>query len=192
MTDGRRRAGVALRLVVVVVLAGAAGLAALVGVAAVTARPGLLVGAGLAVFVAATVGGVALVTRRLPRRRRERTRQVASAAGVLAGATLLGATVLLPVGDPRLPPAPVVGQRFWQLPTGSRIAWVHLPAHGPRRRPEPVVFLHGGPGVADMAGDAAYFGQLTGDGYDVYVYDQIGTGRSARLADPASTPSPAR
>ena len=47
-----------------------------------------------------------------------------------------------------------------------------------------MVFLHGGPGIADMAGDAAYFGQLAGDGYDVWVYDQVGTGRSSRLADP--------
>jgi proline iminopeptidase len=48
-----------------------------------------------------------------------------------------------------------------------------------------VVFLHGGPGIADMAGDAAYFGRLTGDGYDVFVYDQVGTGRSNRLQDPS-------
>jgi pimeloyl-ACP methyl ester carboxylesterase len=82
-----------------------------------------------------------------------------------------------------LAPAPVAGQRFWELPTGSRIAWVHLAARG-RPKPTPVVFLHGGPGIADMAGDAAYFGQLTSDGYDVYVYDQVGTGRSSRLADP--------
>jgi len=35
-----------------------------------------------------------------------------------------------------------------------------------------------------MAGDADYFGQLTADGFDVWVYDQIGTGRSSRLGDP--------
>jgi len=35
-----------------------------------------------------------------------------------------------------------------------------------------------------MAGDAAYFGQLARDGYDVWVYDQVGVGRSARLHDP--------
>ena len=69
------------------------------------------------------------------------------------------------------------------LATGSRIAYVKLPARG-RARPTPVVVAHGGPGVADMAGDAAYFGQLAGDGYDVWVYDQVGTGRSSRLADP--------
>jgi proline iminopeptidase len=84
-------------------------------------------------------------------------------------------TVLVPVGDPPLPlpPAPVAGQRQWALPTGSRIAYVRRPAVG-RPRPTPVVFLHGGPGIADMAGDAAYFGQLTADGYDVWVF---GSGR---------------
>jgi len=35
-----------------------------------------------------------------------------------------------------------------------------------------------------MRGDATYFGQLTQDGFDVYVYDQVGSGRSSRLADP--------
>jgi len=35
-----------------------------------------------------------------------------------------------------------------------------------------------------MAGDAAFFGRLTDLGYDVYVYDQLGSGRSTRLADP--------
>jgi proline iminopeptidase len=90
---------------------------------------------------------------------------------------------LLPLHDPAIPPTPVPGQQFWQLPTGSRIAYVEIPAVGPRR-PDPIVFLHGGPGAADMAGDAAYFGQLARDGYDVWVYDQLGVGRSARLHDP--------
>jgi proline iminopeptidase len=90
---------------------------------------------------------------------------------------------LLPLHDPAIPPAPVPGQAFWELPTGSRIAYVKVPAAGPRR-PDPIVFLHGGPGVADMAGDAAYFGQLARDGFDVWVYDQLGVGRSARLHDP--------
>ncbi|HEU5430374.1 MAG TPA: alpha/beta hydrolase, partial [Thermomicrobiales bacterium] len=44
--------------------------------------------------------------------------------------------------------------------------------------------LHGGPGVPDMAGDAAYFGQLVDDGFDLYLDDQVGRGRSSRLADP--------
>jgi proline iminopeptidase len=173
-----------LRLVLVVVAAALAGLAVLVGAAAVSARPALFLGAGLVAFLAASAAGVALVTRRLPAARRGRTRLAALAVGGLGGVAAFVVTALVPVGDPRLPPAPVAGQQWWQLPTGSRIAYVHLPAQGPRRRPTPVVFLHGGPGIADMAGDAAYFGQLTGDGYDVWVYDQVGTGRSSRLQDP--------
>jgi proline iminopeptidase len=173
-----------LRLLAVVVVAGVAGLAALVGVASVSGRPPVFLGAGLAVFLAATAAGVALVTRRVPGGRRRRARLGGFAAGALVGVAAFVVTALLPVGDPRLPPAPVPGQRWWELPTGSRIAWVRLAAQGPRR-PTPVVFLHGGPGIADMAGDAAYFGRLTGDGYDVFVYDQVGTGRSNRLQDPS-------
>jgi proline iminopeptidase len=177
------RAWTLLRLPLAVVTAAIAGLLALVGTAGVSARPTVFLGTGLAVFVAATAAGIALVTRKLAGDRRRRTRLVAVAAGVLAGVAVFGATALVPVRDPRLFPAPVAGQRYWELSTGSRIAWVHLPARG-TPRPTPVVFLHGGPGVADMAGDAAYFGQLTQDGFDVWVYDQVGTGRSSRLADP--------
>jgi proline iminopeptidase len=176
-------ASLLLRLALAVVAAAVLGLLALIGVAALAARPTLFLLAGLGVFVAASAAGVALVTRRLPDGRRGRTRLVALVAGVPAAVAVFWATALAPVGDPRLPPAPVEGQRFWELPTGSRIALVHLPAPG-RARPTPVVFLHGGPGVADMAGDAAYFGQLTRDGFDVWVYDQVGTGRSSRLPDP--------
>jgi proline iminopeptidase len=177
------RAWALLRLALAVVAAAVAGVLALVGAAAASARPAVFLGAGLVVFVVATVAGIALVTRKLPDRRRRRTRLVAIVVGVLAGVAAFWATALVPVGDPRRAPAPVAGQRYWELPTGSRIAYVRLPARG-TLRPTPVVFLHGGPGVADMAGDAAYFGQLTADGFDVWVYDQVGTGRSSRLQDP--------
>jgi pimeloyl-ACP methyl ester carboxylesterase len=63
--------------------------------------------------------------------------------------------------------------------------WPTSASRAPRPfRPSPVVVLHGGPGVPDVAGDAAFFGQLTADGFDVYVYEQLGAGRSSRLADP--------
>jgi proline iminopeptidase len=171
------------RLLAVLVTAAVAGLLALVGAATVTARPGWFLAAGLGVFLAAAAAGVALATRRLPDARRRRARLTGFAAVAVAGVAVFVVAVLVPVGDPRLPSAPVAGQRQWALPTGSRIAYVHRPAAG-RPRPTPVVLLHGGPGIADMAGDAAYFGQLTADGYDVWVYDQVGTGRSGRLADP--------
>ena len=172
-----------MRLLAAALLAAAAGLLALAGTAAVSWRPVVFLGAGLVVFLAVLAAGVVLATRRRPAEGRRRARLVAFGAWALAGIVVFVATVLVPVGDPRRPPAPVAGQRFWDLPTGSRIAYVERPAGG-RPRPTPVVFVHGGPGIADMAGDTAFFGRLAGDGYDVWVYDQVGTGRSSRLADP--------
>jgi proline iminopeptidase len=77
----------------------------------------------------------------------------------------------------------VTGQRFWQLPTGSRVAWVHLPARGRE---------HGHPGgVPARRPRGGRHGQRRRllrpahpRRYDVWVYDQVGTGRSSRLADP--------
>jgi proline iminopeptidase len=172
-----------MRLLAAALLAAAAGLLALAGAAAVSWRPVVFLGAGLVVYLAVLAAGVVLATRGRPAAGRRRARLVAFGAWALAGIVVFVATVLVPVGDPRRPPAPVAGQRFWDLPTGSRIAYVERPAGG-RPRPTPVVFVHGGPGIADMAGDTAYFGRLAGDGYDVWVYDQVGTGRSSRLADP--------
>jgi proline iminopeptidase len=170
-------------LVLLAVVVGAlAGLAALLGTAVAAPTPPVFLGVGLVAFIAVIAGGVGLATRGLGRQRRRAVR-----AGVTAASTLLvvagSVFALLPLHDPAIPPAPVLGQAFWALSTGSRIAYVKVSAVGPRR-PHPVVFLHGGPGVADMAGDAAYFGQLARDGFDVWVYDQLGVGRSARLHDP--------
>ena len=101
----------------------------------------------------------------------------------MAAATLLALSalaVLVPLSDPAPIPAPVAGEARWRLPTGSDIRYVHLPARGPAR-PAPVVFLHGGPGIADLAGEAAFVGRLAADGFDVDVYDQLGAGGSTRL-----------
>jgi proline iminopeptidase len=160
------------------VLSGALlGLGALLAAAALTATPALFLLAGLTAFCLANYL-VLLLTRR---ERRAGYLLVSTAAVVGVFAVM----ALLPMDDPRLSSVPVEGQRFWELPTGSRIAYVGLPAEGDARSPStPVLFLHGGPGVPDMRGDARYFGRLAQDGFDVYVYDQVGRGRSARLADP--------
>jgi len=59
------------------------------------------------------------------------------------------------------------------LPDGSRLA-VHI-TRAPAATQPPLVFVHGGPGVADMAHDAAAFAALATD-RDVYVYNRVGTG----------------
>jgi proline iminopeptidase len=86
------------------------------------------------------------------------------------------------------PPAPV---GYWQLPTGSRIAYIHVPGarapNGARRALPPLVLVHGGPGAYQVAffdEHRDWYDRLAALGFDVYLYDQIGSGLSPRLADP--------
>lgn len=92
------------------------------------------------------------------------------------------ASLLLPLHTHAAPAAGSV--RYWELPTGSKIAYMEFPA-AEQRRENPVVFLHGGPGAYAVAIQATtqVLSKLTADGFDVYVYDQIGGGLSERLSD---------
>ena len=170
-------------LALLVTLVGiVAGLGALLGAATITDQPPLFLLAGFLAFCVADLLGLLLVTRKVNTTRR-RVRLISFCAGPTLAVGAFALTALIPLGDPQLPPAPVEGQRFWELPTGSRIAYVRVPAED--RAPEaPVIFLHGGPGVPDMRGDSEYFERISRDGFDVYVYDMVGRGRSSRLADP--------
>lgn len=171
-------------LVALAVLSGVtAGLVALLGAAVATARPMFFLAAGLTAFCVVYLLLLRLATRDIAPARRQRLRTLLFGVGTVAVVGAFAATALPPLDDPRLLPAPVSGQQFWQLPTGSKIAYVRVTAAG-HPHPTPVIFLHGGPGVSDMVGDSRYFGNLARDGFDVYIYDQVGTGRSSRLADP--------
>ncbi|MCK2219403.1 alpha/beta hydrolase [Actinomadura sp. ATCC 31491] len=168
----------------VLALSPVAGLAALAGTAMVGLPPGVFTAAGLAVFASVCFLGLLLCVPR-PRRpwaRWVRALAVLGTAGLVVWQTA-GVTLRPPSPAPPGASGKVPGQREWRLPTGSRLAYVRL---APRKavRPEPVVFLHGAPGLSDLAADARFYGRLTADGHQVYVYDRAGTGRSARLADP--------
>jgi pimeloyl-ACP methyl ester carboxylesterase/uncharacterized membrane protein YvlD (DUF360 family) len=78
-------------------------------------------------------------------------------------------------------PKPPVDVQYWDLPTGSHIAYVHYPAVGQSANP-PIVCLHDGPGWATFDSDYEFYSQFAKDGFDVYLYDQVGTGLSGRLA----------
>jgi pimeloyl-ACP methyl ester carboxylesterase len=166
----------------VLALSPALGLATLAGVAMVGAEPTTFVVTGLAVFASVFFLGLLLCVPR-PRVAWGRWLRAVVVLGVEAAVVWQVSVDTLRPAPSHTPPAPVAGQREWRLPTGSELAYVR---HAPKRvtRPEPVVFLHGGPGVADLAASSAFFGKLAADGYRVYVYDQIGAGRSARLRDP--------
>ena len=70
--------------------------------------------------------------------------------------------------------------QFWNLSTGSRISYYFFKGQEPRNT-TPIIYLHGGPGGFVTSNDISVFSKLADDGYDVYLYDQIGSGKSARL-----------
>lgn len=76
--------------------------------------------------------------------------------------------------------------QYWNLSSGSHIAYIHYRAKTPAKL-TPIVFLHGGPGayiVRHQPETDRFFESLANLGFDVYLYDQIGSGHSARLTDP--------
>ncbi|MGW4098553.1 alpha/beta fold hydrolase [Mycobacterium sp. NPDC004974] len=165
-----------------VVVAAAAGVAATLGMAALITTPGVFLVVGLAVF-AAVVFGTAIAGFRIVRA----AHPLAGATGTAVAVTLLtlvGAsmTVLQPFPVQSAAPVPA-DVRFWELSTGTRAAFVHAPAAtGSPHRAAPVIFLHGGPGTPGE-GIPTGGAELAADGFDVYAYDQLGAGRSNRLAD---------
>lgn len=73
-------------------------------------------------------------------------------------------------------------KQYWELTTGSKIAYFHIPAKG-TKKPFPIIYLQGGPGGFISDYNIRTFAPLSEDGYDVYLYDQIGSGQSERLSD---------
>ncbi len=72
--------------------------------------------------------------------------------------------------------------QYWNLLTGSRIAYsLYEPQAGVPVKADPVVFVHGGPGLRTFDTDHAFYRQFTQDGFRVYLFDQVGSGLSGRL-----------
>lgn len=104
------------------------------------------------------------------------------AVGWLLATAVLIAYLFAPLKVAYQSPAPLANMQSWDLATGSRLAYTKIVAGG-QARTVPIIFLHGGPGWVVLSSDVAFYSQLAQDGFDVYLYDQVGSGRSARLAD---------
>ena len=174
-------------IILVTVVSWAAGIAAACITAMLLLDVPVIVVAAIGTCLGVAGAGAWLVTRST-RHRRAATAVLAAAIVavlVVSGAPILGSP--LPSQRPPGPPTAMPdGVRHWTLPTGSRVAYRHLPADGPSRR-SPVIVVGGGPGEA-IVGDPVTdvpFRELTRHGYDVYLYDQIGAGLSGRLTDPS-------
>lgn len=102
-------------------------------------------------------------------------------------AILLGAGILLLiVFIPRNYDVPQIkkkeGTQYWELPSGSKIAYTLQSADG-KRNSIPIIYLQGGPGGFISERIITLFAPLAEDGYDIYFYDQIGSGESDRLSN---------
>lgn len=77
---------------------------------------------------------------------------------------------------------PYANTKYWQLPTGSTIAYSEYdPPAGAAVRPEPIVYLHGGPGARQGPFDQDIYGSFATNGFRVFLYDQAGSGLSGFL-----------
>jgi len=132
---------------------------------------------GMALLVVALVGGLGI---RWATGRRVAAR-IAFVGWPLLLLLTLAATMHAP-SAPLIPVPPMPNMQYWSLATGSRIAYTKIPAQG-SVRVTPIIFLHGGPGWLILDSDIVFYGQLSKLGFDVYLYDQVGSGRSSRLAD---------
>jgi pimeloyl-ACP methyl ester carboxylesterase len=115
-------------------------------------------------------------------------RTVARAFVAVGGAVALAMAVgigicLVPLNPTVGPIEPRQSTRYWEMSRGYRIAYTRVPATGPEGRP-PVIYLHGGPGGYVHSTAIAALGRLAPLGHDVYLYDQVGSGLSDRLARP--------
>ena len=90
--------------------------------------------------------------------------------------------VLQPAHYPHLVPVARANTQYWDLSTGSHIAYsVYDPPAGMPVKADPIVFVHGGPGLRAFDTDHTFYRQFTQDGFRVYLFDQAGSGLSRRL-----------
>ncbi|MEU8611581.1 alpha/beta hydrolase [Actinoplanes sp. NPDC048791] len=107
------------------------------------------------------------------------TVNVCLAVSLLLAAGLSWAWFGAPATFTPLPGSPA--EQYWDLPTGSRIAYVRTA--GTVTHAEPVLLVHGGPGAPASNSDG-FAQRLAAAGFAVYNYQQAGAGRSSRL-DPS-------
>ena len=93
---------------------------------------------------------------------------------------------MLAVFIPRSYDVPQLNKRkstqYWDLQTGSKIAYTLVSAKG-IKKPYPIIYLHGGPGGFISDRNIEMLAPLSEDGFDIYLYDQIGSGQSERLVN---------
>lgn len=112
----------------------------------------------------------------------KRTRSIRKYCVFPAGISLLLTTSIMfaflyaPVDSNPMQPNDKV--HYWDLSTGSRIAYTRISVNVDK--PYPVLLIHGGSGAPSLENDD-YTNALAKEGYDVYNYHQVGAGLSSRF-----------
>jgi proline iminopeptidase len=171
-----------LQLIVAAPVGMLTGLAGLLGVAVLTGNLALALLSGIMLLV----GQTALLARHTALHlfptgsnlRRWIPVAITGVTALFAGAIVW---VLLLAPGPSSSPPTVESVQYWDIPSGSRIAYQHTPASGSPRH-IPVILVHGGPGSPSTF-DASLAESLADVGFDVYNYRQVGAGLSSRLND---------
>jgi proline iminopeptidase len=151
MTRGRLLRRIALT-VLAAVAASALAAGTMIGISALTGSLGwAVVGAVLAAFLTSWLFGFLIWGRSRNANVTPLRRVVLGPMLVFVCAAVLSLTWLYP-GSGASPPDSISGIEWLNSPDGSRLA-VHI-TRAPAPTQPPITFVHGGPGVADMAHDA--------------------------------------
>lgn len=98
-------------------------------------------------------------------------------------AIIISVSIWLLISNTNFTDTPRASTQYWELKTGSRIAYTHIKSKKDTIK-STILYLHGGPGgyISDL--DINVFEEISEEGYEVYLYDQIGCGLSERLDKP--------
>lgn len=90
---------------------------------------------------------------------------------------------LIPIKQTIKPIQPRPDTKYWTMKDGFKIAYIKIVGDSTNTNP-PIIFLHGGPGGYIHSAIINQMKEIAKKGYDVYLYDQIGSGLSDRLPKP--------
>lgn len=90
---------------------------------------------------------------------------------------------LVPLKPTIKPIEPRPETKYWRMEDGYRIAYTQIEGDAANTNPS-IIFLHGGPGGYIHSSIINQMKEVAQKGYDVYLYDQVGSGLSDRLPKP--------
>lgn len=90
---------------------------------------------------------------------------------------------LIPISQTIGPIKPRPDTQYWFMTDGNKIAFTKIEGDSANINP-PIIFLHGGPGGYIHSSIINQMKQVALHGFDIYLYDQMGSGLSDRLPNP--------